>query len=87
MNNKSDKCSQRIASVVFAVSLLSGCASNIEPFTSPVLSPVNLDFGASSGELVPKVENFVMILDATSSMSIPYQLPAFNSSSKLVAEN
>ncbi len=86
MNNKCNKRSWAIASAVFTVGLLSGCTTNTVPPTSAALSPVNLEAGVRSGTLVPKADAVVMVLDGSSSMRSPYNLPAFKSSSKFIAE-
>ncbi len=86
MYKKCNKRSWGIASAAVAVSLLGGCASHGVPPVGPSLPAVDLDGGVRSGELVPKAEALVMVLDGSSSMSLPYHSPAFNSSSKFIAE-
>ena len=86
MKIRCGKCRWGVVSAVFAVSLFSGCASNgVAPVTT-TLSPVNLTAGASSGKLVPKVSAVVLVVDGSSSMRDTYHAPAFNQSSKFIAE-
>jgi OOP family OmpA-OmpF porin len=81
------KLSWGVASTILAASLLSGCATDSRvPPTSAALTPVNLNDGVRSGTLVPKAESIMMVLDGSSSMGDPYNLPAFSSSSKFIAE-
>ncbi len=82
-----NKRSWGAVSAVLTASLFSGCAidSGVPPAGS-TLSPVDLNAGVSSGELVPRAESILMVLDGSSSMGSIYNTPAFSSASKFIAE-
>jgi OOP family OmpA-OmpF porin len=80
------KQSWGVASAVLAASLLSGCATDSGvPPVGAALSSVDLNAGVSSGELIPRAESVLLVLDGSSSMSSTYNVPVF-SASKFMAE-
>ncbi len=68
-------------SLIVFISLLTGC---IQVKLKPVLFPFheNLDEELQLGKYVPKVDNFFIILDASSSMSVAYQGDGYGEKSK-----
>ncbi len=74
-------------SLIVVVSLLAGC---IHVKIKPGLFPrsENLEEQFQMGNYVPKVDNFFIILDASSSMSVSYQNGGYEDESKFkVAKN
>ncbi len=68
-------------SLIVLVSLLTGCIQvKIKPGLFPRLE--NLEEEFQLGNYVPKVDNFFVILDASSSMSVAYQGDGFGDESK-----
>lgn len=60
-----------LALVVVALFLLGACAQKVTTPYAPV-APQDLSGKVASGEYAAKVENFVLLLDASSSMARPY---------------
>ena len=60
----------RIGFLLAVILVMIGC-STTQPMTS--FTPQDLDSKINSGEYQPKVENFIVVLDASSSMGKPYK--------------
>lgn len=60
----------RIGFVMAVILAMIGC-STPQPMTS--FTPEDLDAKMGSGEFQPKVDNFIVVLDASSSMNAPYK--------------
>ena len=61
-----------IFSLMVLVSLLTGCFQ-FEPRLLLNQRPENLDKEFQMGRYVPKIDNFFIILDASTSMSVSYE--------------
>ncbi|MGH8550134.1 MAG: hypothetical protein ACRERU_16330 [Methylococcales bacterium] len=59
--------------------LLAGCGAERIPATFGAFEPVNLNDRFSSGALNGKIENFVVIMDTSSTMNNPYLYEVFDS--------
>jgi OOP family OmpA-OmpF porin len=63
----------------FLCSLLTGCGAERIPATFGAFEPVNLDERAGSGGYTGKIENFVVIMDTSSTMNQQYLYEVFDS--------
>jgi len=74
-----------VFSLMVSVSLLTGCFK-FQPGLLLNLRPENLDKEFQMGRYVPKVDNFFIILDASTSMSVPYEYEGRESKFKVAKD-